>query len=505
MKKHIIIIGKHPLSDYVGRKSLENGSNVTILGEWSEDVDINNYDEAYVMMDDGKDSADAKAIDVIAKMANKRTDNFPVLTCHLLIHSNDTLQLLMREDWKHEIRSRMDVYPFSTDQMWASSIRVDWKPVTIQDDFVPHVVILGDSQMAEMVAIHVAQIAHFPNYIRNHDLRTRITIVDEGAEDIMRRWTTRFKHLFDNSYYRFVDAQQGAKVISFHEPVYASSREDFVDVEWEFVKASVYDNALNNKLQLWATDSGRQLLTVVMAYEGQTRNVNDAMKLPEALFRLQIPIYVYVRDDSSYQPLEKKGKMGNLRFFGMTDKGYDIRMPIVSMAKNVNYIYDYCYNMNVDSHGNEDGDHRILSPPQIDKQTRELLWRKLPNVKRLSNIYNAATITVKMRSVGIDENEWKQFYDLPQSVINIMAEVEHNRWNVEELLLGWRPCDDSEQMEVERNIDMKEKLKKLKIHYDIRAYKDLRTDTTGQNVNVYDLCLCAAMPMIAKTFDEDMN
>ena len=65
-------------------------------------------------------------------------------------------------------------------------------------------------------------------------------------------------------------------------------------------------------------------------------------------------------------------------------------------------------------------------------------------------------------------------------------------------MLGWRPCTDQEQREVESDIRMKEILKKRKIHYDLRAYKDLRPDSTGRPVQIYDRCLSACIPLIAK-------
>ena len=103
-----------------------------------------------------------------------------------------------------------------------------------------------------------------------------------------------------------------------------------------------------------------------------------------------------------------------------------------------------------------------------------------------------------MRSMGFNEDDWEKFYDLSQEEIEILAQVEHNRWNVEELILGWRPCNDQEQREVEADIKMKEVLKKGKIHYDIRAYADLRPDDSGKPVQIYDRCLSACIPLIAK-------
>ena len=146
----------------------------------------------------------------------------------------------------------------------------------------------------------------------------------------------------------------------------------------------------------------------------------------------------------------------------------------------------------------------MLWSVEIDKDERERLWAEESNVKRMSCIYNAMTIPTKMRSLGLDENEWDKFYDIPQQDIEIMAQVEHNRWSVEELILGFRPCTDEEQEKIAADVrKQKAAYKARKIHYDLRAYNDLRPDGTGKPVQVYDLCLTSCLPLIAKAFADE--
>lgn len=146
----------------------------------------------------------------------------------------------------------------------------------------------------------------------------------------------------------------------------------------------------------------------------------------------------------------------------------------------------------------------MLWSVEIDKDERERLWAEESNVKRMSCIYNAMTIPTKMRSLGLDENEWDKFYDIPQQDIEIMAQVEHNRWSVEELILGFRPCTDEEQEKIAADVrKQKAAYKARKIHYDLRAYNDLRPDGTGKPVQVYDLCLTSSLPLIAKAFADE--
>ena len=178
---------------------------------------------------------------------------------------------------------------------------------------------------------------------------------------------------------------------------------------------------------------------------------------------------------------------------------YDVTMPLVQMAKNVNYIYDRCYNDNFENWQGE-----ILSSVEIDPEERDRLWDKLSSIKRQSSIYNAMTIPTKMRSIGLNEDDWDKFYDISQQDIEILAQVEHNRWNVEELILGYRSCTDEEQDKIAADVDtQKDAFKARKIHYDLRAYNDLRPDKTGRSAKIYDLCLSAALPLIAKTFVDE--
>ena len=183
-------------------------------------------------------------------------------------------------------------------------------------------------EVAETMAIHAAHVAHYPNYVRNHSLGTRITMIDLQAEALSEELIKRYRHLFDNSYYRII-------------------------------KPSEDNHKYNHK-----------------------------------------------------------------------DVEYDVSMPLVQMAKNVNYVYDQCFHHNI-----ENWQGQVLSSAEIDAEKRDRLWADLPNVKRWLSIYNAMTIPSKMCSVGFGEDDWDKFYDISQQYIEIFAQVEHNRWNVEELIL----------------------------------------------------------------------
>lgn len=80
-----------------------------------------------------------------------------------------------------------------------------------------------------------------------------------------------------------------------------------------------------------------------------------------------------------------------------------------------------------------------------------------------------------------------------------MAEVEHNRWNAEKLLLGYRSASDEEKAEIDRDISLKTKFKKEDfVHYDIRPFADLRPDTSGKSANRFDYAISEGLKLVVE-------
>lgn len=490
-----IIIGHHPLYASLLQQYEARWSEAVHQPELTvEGVSIDDYDELCLL----SDGDDARAVAMLGELAGAyHVENHggKRLTCHMLVQSNQTLRMLQTCDLCDAVRQKIDVYPFSTDEIGCRSVVLDYEPITLQSEKHVHLVVFGMGEMAEMLAIQAAYRAHYPNYVRDHSLRTRITMIAEDATCRYEAFVARYKHLLDNCYYRIVKPSEEQAVVDFHHPMYEGKREDFVDVEWEFVESDCSNADMRKKLQLWAKDQS-QLLTIAMAYQDGDQNVAQALYLPNELYKQHIPIYFYSPVGSiSSIPSD----LPNLHCFGMIDKGYDVTLPLVRMAKNVNYIYDRCYQENI-----VEASQDLRFSVEIDATEREASWARLSNVKRQSNICNAMTIPMKMRSIGLQENDWDKFYDMSQQDIELLGQVEHNRWSVEELILGFRPCTDAEQKIIAADVaKQKDNYKARKIHYDLRAYKELKPDKTGRSVQLYDLCLSACLPLIAKAFADE--
>ena len=500
MNNKVLIIGNHPIAADLTRQYRQRGDEVvTLMPDQTHDkTDVATYKEFALLCDRDANpfEADDKVMDILQQIAGNvpSPENGKRPLCHLLLRSHSLLHMIRLDGFRKEIEDKLEVNAFTMEDQWSQMIAMglDREPITRQSVKTVHLVIFGMSEIAEQVAINAAHVCHFPNYLRNnHSLRTRITVIDESAFAKSREWVQRYKNLFDNSYFRFVDTKKTPAVTNTYRPMFRD-REDFVDVEWEFVEASPFDKLVRDKISKWST-SPSQLLTIVFGNDDTDISLNDALHLPENIISAQTPVYVYMQSNKAFDQIKHSSNTPNVIPFGMADHGYDINIPIVRMAKNVNYIYDRCYEEN-----DKDWNGRLRFTIEIDEEKKELSWARKSGVKRMSNIYNAMTIGVKMRSMGFKEDDWNKFYEMSQEDIEVLAEVEHNRWSVEELILGWRPCSDREQQEIETDINLKEEFKKRKIHYDLRAYNDLRPDGTGRPVQIYDRCLSACIPLIAK-------
>lgn len=484
--KRLLAMGKHVLLDSLIRQYEAKGFVVDVRREMSaEGISINDYDELWVLSGNGENDRAVAVVGQLALKYNVEQHTGRRLTCHLMVQQAETLRMLQTCDFCKEVRQRADIYPFTTDELWSRSIVLDYVPITIQSERHVHLVICGMGRVAETVAIQAALVAHYPNYTLDHSLRTRITMIDAEAEKLSEDLTKRYRHLFDNSYYRVVKPGEEKVVVKFHHPMYEGKREDFVDVEWEFVEAEPWDADVREKLRLWAGDE-RQLMTVVMAHDSVDKNQSLALLLPDELYAHQIPIHI--------TPSFKGDGQG----VGCYHFALSSHLSLIQMAKNVNYVYDCCYRENIQKWSGE-----LRYAVEIDAEERERSWGRLSNAKRMSCICNAMAIATKMRSVGLDADDWEHFYDILQKDIELLAQTEHHRWIVEELILGFRPCTEEEQQAVETDISQKSVLKKRKIHYDLRAYNDLRADETGKSVKIYNLCLCSCLPLIARAFAEE--
>lgn len=485
-----------------------------ILGDSGEIDDVEYYHDSM--------NVDCLYLTGIICKEHRRSEPLP---CHMLMEYRSTFNVFQCSDIPKDIKEYVDLHPFNFYETWARKVLVmnkasrilsnsgmypdseihyrplDYKHIDYNSNNYVHLVIIGMSRMGEAMAIEAAHIAHFPNFIRDKKKKTRITFIDSNAREEMDKFKQSFPHLFDVSYSRFIDAETGTDTLSAPLDKYAGLGTDFIDTEWQFVHGRAESESVKNLLCHWAEDPDA-LMTVAVCLNLTHTSIATAMYLPDSILSKDIPVLVQQRITSAIidnisggtETEEKYYKYRNLRPFGMLCECLTLDNTLLEQAKRVNYVYTL-------TREHTDGNLDTEVTGDTDNPKCNEAWNKLKNespiVNQWSNIYNICTIPTKLRSINIDSERIVGSYKLNSVTsdgLSHIAEVEHNRWNVEKLLLGFRPFSSEEEAEMRQTPDEK-KFKNNKkaqyIHYDIREYRQLSDST-----KLYDITSCKYIPFI---------
>lgn len=500
MSKTAIIFGSHPIRQTLQAQYGAAGVHVTLSDGFTADgLPASVPDEAVVLTSGLHDDLEACAfLQLLADTWRGRTEKRPLV--HLLLQKASTLRMLLVSDFPAAVNEVLDVYPFTMEGTWAERILLrlpglgghpkaglDRLPIGKDCRQFVHLVVVGFDSYAQSVAITAARIAHYPNYAgkSSRPLRTRITIIGSGVLTAKDPFIARHQTLFENSFYRTVDVP--GRKSQLHHPLYEGKREDFVDVEWEFVEGEPDNPVIRDKISLWTEDAGRQT-TIVISGPDDASNVDKAISLPGAVSERDIPVWVRMHRDMISATLLQSPKYKNLIPFGMDTEGYDTGTPLLRMARLLHYFYRCCYG-------------EVGVPSTFPRDEVEKEWRTAGPLKmRLSNVYNVMMMAGKMHSLGHDPEDLSTYYAMTRDEIESLSRTEHNRWSVERLLSGVRPCTDEERKTIRENIRLKREFKARDIHYDLCAYDELGVDETGKDVRSYDTDLTASIPLIVESY-----
>lgn len=336
-----------------------------------------------------------------------------------------------------------------------------------------HFVVFGMTQMALAMATTVAHIAHYPNF-KTKGLRTKITFVAPDIEQEMNFFKGHYHSLFalSHSVYR-----AEYKTVSFCPD---TEYGDFLDVEWEFVDGGIETEPVRDLIKKWCElhQSGSDILTFAVCGKEPVANLASALYMPDVVHRMKIPVFVYQSDTSEIiEQARKTERYQHLYPFGMIHDCYDSQLyRRILHAKRINYVYSEC-------------DNYVMMTK--DMQVLDALWYQLPFANQLSNIFAANSIHTKLRSMraeGINASA------LTDADVERYAEVEHNRWNIEKLLVGFSALTIEERKVLLSQADNPEtknaaqqKSKRLKgefRHKDITPYDRLCEDSRHYDVMI---------------------
>ncbi len=337
---------------------------------------------------------------------------------------------------------------------------LDDKGISSTDPRHVHVVIVGTDALSLAVLRQVALIAHYPNFDDETGAnRTRITVIDTKAKDkealdkmqeSIRQMTG---HLLQECYIRHLMLTPGSV-----EEVGSNHRQDsFIDLEFEWVGTGIgkpldYFQTLGDANALVSVFSTPETLDKAEAEYAQTHFLQHYPIDPERLSQ------------------------------SISGKGIDVRRArLINTIYNVGtYLKDICMSdiYNVKAY------HLSLSTfvkHTPDKKVMKL-WEEIAhsNELKLSNVYCGDCFDVKVRSVtGGKSLALQQIDSLIAEQIEPLSKSEHARWNVDKLILGFRPYTAQERYEDEFKFgaDIKKsrsRMKKVhKAHIDICSCREL--------------------------------
>lgn len=589
-KKVIIYNGELDSAEEIAKLRIHKATEIYVLGENSKDDVSHSYHDAQNM----------KCVHNIAsRLAEMNKKEVPQkIVCRVLFEYQTTYSVFQFSDLPHNIRKHLNFIPVNAYENWAQCVFVKGlyteqvgrlRPAVLDADsakqaarvddgkelrvinYTPldgtgisetsknhvHLVIVGMSKMGVAMAIQAAQIAHYPNFtlgrksddgkvLREPSLRrTRITFVDTDGENEMNFFMGRFQNLFALSRYRYLDCSSEdcdlnkpwTDPMTLSDCEYKAHGDNFVDVEWEFVKGNVQDPAVMKYLRnaaaaASAENEEKSLLTVAICLPLAHEAIAAALYMPGVVYDNAQQILVYqreasdiiynvgVNEEESQEEIKSK-RYAKLLPFGMQYADFTTDKENYYRAQLCCYVYNLMYDDSVDNKHIFD----IIAGIDISDRSNSHVkvikaeWEKSTIFNRWSNRYLANSFETKLRSIGACLGSAHTHYATMCKLIEnnemAMAECEHNRWILQQLLMGFRAYKDVELEEyrgLKNDDENKDRLKKYKdqkkkgrekAHLNICSMKLLHEyDKKSEN---FDAIFNASIPAVMKSVERKLK
>ena len=426
--------------------------------------------------------------------------------CKVMFEYQTTSSIFQFTDIPERIKTQLVFIPFNRYEAWARAVISDnvaskecnemagklrYTPLDGDDSITEdenshvHFVVVGMSKMGVAMGLQAMMQAHCVNYAKaememNNAIRrelkrartTRITFIDTNADKEMAFFKGRYENLFSLMRHRYVDANkcnmsrlQREQDFKWIDPMeksggkwshLSSGGENFIDLEIEFIKGELesegvrgYLRGISDKENEWVKNSK---LTIAVCLTCTHQAVAASLYMPVSVYEKAQEIWVYQRESADIvltltNSTQKDKRYKRLKPFGMLYGGY--------MSDRGQYLKSLLVNGAYDLNRRE-GETVVLKAEDrnlLKKETYSDLrrqWKALSIDKKFSNRYFVDSISQKIRmlkAVGLDYDALKSCID---ANADVLARCEHNRWNVQQLLMGYSPCDKDTDSEFRR-------------------------------------------------------
>lgn len=512
LEKVIINYGHRTSQESYKDIHLESAEQVYIIGYRSKSehdaINVECVDSIYHYLKDRKDKQRPKRITCVFKdldtyAAFKTSDIFNKISGLGI----EFVPYNFFDGWAKQVFVKREYRDFENPEHKHKYPAVYGEGIKPDDEKFVHLVFVGTTNFAVAFAMEAAHVLHFPNFSHNKDLKTKITFIDLNADKEKDEFIIRNRHFFEVQSYTYYnlskEEEKEYEGLRNEQLRFHGSDSNFLDVEFEFIKGDVFSKKIQDKISEWAKDHNKkQYLSIFLAMADQRQNFVLGMNMPDEVYDNEIPVFIRqdrsdnfvtnlrncdkkkkdekltyaIVKDGELKKDDRNARYANIYPFGMNETAYSADEHSLKRAKLINYLYDTAnYNtykfqgiLALDS----------MSEEQIWREADEA-WKKLSVALKWSNLYSAYAIRSKlatlraMRGLKLEDTS-KDYSILSEEEVEELAKVEHNRWNVEKLLMGYRKAQEYEDLY--KHNEYTETLKankKLFIHHDIRPFDDL--------------------------------
>lgn len=511
---------KHIIINYGHRTSIE----------YYKDIRLESAEEVFVVGNHSNAAHDAinvECVDSISRYLKDKEQKPARITC--VFKDLDTYAAFKTSEIFKEIKNlKIDFLPYNFYTGWAKQVFVkrfyrDFDnpgqeyhyPLVYEngikpgDDKYVHLVFVGTTNFAVAFAMEAANVLHFPNANKR---KTRITFIDVKVDKEKDEFITRNRHFFEVQPYYFYDLtneedeKKEKQGLRDEYVIFTDKDRGFLDVEFEFIKGNVFSKKVQDEISKWASEHNdeKQCLSIFLALADQRENFVMGMNMPDEVYANEVPVFIRqnrsdnfvtnlrnedtkkedekftysVVKDGEVKSKERDARYAHIYPFGMNETAFSADDHSLKRAKLINYLYSTANYETYKFQG-----ILVLDSIPEDKIWEEAnaMWQKLSVALKWSNLYNSYTMRTKQRTLramrGLDIDDESRDYDtLTDYEAEQMAIVEHNRWNVEKLLMGYRkPKKDEDKYVYPEFAGKLKKNKDLFVHHDIRPFDQLNT------------------------------
>ena len=553
-QQHIIIYyGSRTSETELMELCLQQAIEVYILGEQTRTDDFEPY----------HDTVNMQCFDLINQLLQGGNSFKEPIICYVMFEYQTSFAAFQSSSQSRIIKTPdgkdlLSFIPFSPYENWAQTVlvngnitipdktdititynNIDGDGISYDSDKIAHIIIIGMSKMGTAMAIETAHLAHFPNFVRDNSKRTKITFIDKNAREESNFFMGRFPDLFKLCKWTDVDGKE----YNWYAPTcneYQYFAKNFLDIEWEFRSGGVESKENREYIESCFNEKNTAIVTIAVCLPQPHQSLAAALYLPKVAIQKANDIWVYQpqsgellidinkgADDAKH--IWEMATYRKLKPFGMLSLGFDAKLleneaiwycsnfykakdALVNKFRQKSDNENTCYWNHWDRKNVEEA---VLSEIDLSLGKLWAIW---------SNIYQVNTIEFKMRSLGLDFSKLDD-----TNIKELFAKVEHNRWNVEKLLMGYRPLEDhtlnKEEIEIVREYlkvkneelaKIQEGINEKDIYYDWREesfkvkkikgfYKDgpmkvhpniCPFECLPMDDKNYDICFTLAMPFL---------